>query len=107
MVDLNISERTMLDRDKLIAILTNELPILRAKINISQNDLSSIIGISRQTYCAIETKKREMSWNTFLSMILFFSVNEKTAPIINSIGAFPNELKAILNVDNRENKTIL
>lgn len=44
-----INELPELDKDKLIEILTDELPVLRAKIGISQGDISNIIGISRQT----------------------------------------------------------
>ena len=50
-----------------------ELPVLRAKARISQEDIASKIGISRQTYSSIETGKREMSWTTFLALIAFFS----------------------------------
>lgn len=85
----------------LIDILTEELPSLRAKIAVTQEDLCEIVGISRQTYSAIETKKRKMSWNVFLSLIMFFTHNDKTAPIIESIGAFPDELRDTLNVNNR------
>lgn len=85
----------------LIDILTEELPSLRAKIAVTQKDLCEIVGISRQTYSAIETKKRKMSWNVFLSLIMFFTHNDKTAPIIESIGAFPDELRDTLNINNR------
>ncbi len=88
-------------RAALIDILTEELPALRAKIGITQGDLCEIVGISRQTYSAVETKKRKMSWNVFLSLIMFFTNNEKTVPVIESIGAFPDELKETLNVNNR------
>lgn len=54
-----------IDKERLIDILTEELPVLRTKIGMSQEDLSEIIGISRQTYSSIETKKRKMSWNVF------------------------------------------
>ena len=36
------------EKDKYIDALTDELPILRAKADISQEDLAKIIGISRQ-----------------------------------------------------------
>lgn len=85
----------------LIDILTENLPVLRAKIAITQEDLCEIVGISRQTYSAIETKKRKMSWNVFLSLIMFFTHNDKTVPIIESIGAFPDELMESFNVNNR------
>ena len=42
-----------IDKEKLIDILTEELPVLRAKIGLSQDDVSGIVGISRQTYSAI------------------------------------------------------
>ena len=90
-----------LDKENLIATLTEELPSLRAKIGVSQEDLCSIVGISRQTYSSIETKKRKMSWNIYLSLIMFFIHNEKTSPIIETIGAFPEQLKDTLNINNR------
>ena len=85
----------------MIDILTEELPVLRAKIGLSQDDLSSIIGISRQTYSSIKTMKRRMSWNTYLSMILVFENDEKTRGLFETIGAFSEELKKVLNVDRR------
>lgn len=94
-----------LDKDKLIGLLTEELPVLRAKIGLSQEDLSNIIGISRQTYSTIETGKRKMSWNTFLSIILVFAFNEKTSTILEASGALSPELKEVLNVDRRKEGT--
>lgn len=44
-------------KEKLITILTEELPVLRAKLGLSQEALSEIIDISRQTYSVIEKKK--------------------------------------------------
>jgi DNA-binding XRE family transcriptional regulator len=90
-----------IDKEQLIDILTEELPVLRAKIGLSQDDLSDIIGISRQTYSSIETKKRKMSWNVFLSLILMFDNNEKTKGMLEATGAFPENLRNILNIDRR------
>ena len=58
-MDKNINDSDMLKiyKEKLIAILTEELPVLRAKLGLSQEALSEIIGISRQTYSGIEKKK--------------------------------------------------
>ena len=90
-----------LNKDKLIDILTEELPVLRAKLGISQDEISNIIGISRQTYSSIETKKRRMSWSTFMSLILLFGYNEKTTNIVEAIGAFPPSLRRTLSIDKR------
>lgn len=58
--------------------MTGSLSILRAAIGISQGELADYIGVSRQTYCALEQGKRTMSWGTFLSLFLFFISNEDT-----------------------------
>lgn len=89
------------EKKKYIDALADELPSLRAKVGVPQDDLSGIIGISRQTYSSIETKKRRMSWNTFLSLILMFENNEKTKGLLDAIGAFPTELRNVLNIDRR------
>lgn len=89
-------------KDKLVYNLTEELPILRAKIALSQEEISEIIGVSRQTYSAIERKRRKMSWNTFLSLILLFDNNDKTKEILKMTGIFSESLRNLLNVDNRD-----
>lgn len=89
------------ERESLIEILTEELPVLRAKIGISQNDLSKMIGVSRQTYSSIETKKWKMTWNMFLSLLFVFRYNDKTSEILERVGVFPESLKNMLNIDNR------
>jgi len=88
-------------KNELICKLTEELPVLRAKIALSQEEISEIIGVSRQTYSAIETRRRKMSWNTFLSLILLFDNNDKTKEMLKMVGAFPETLRNLLNVDNR------
>ena len=90
------------DREQLIKLLTEELPVLRAKIGLSQSELSNIIGVSRQTYSAIETKKRKMTWGTFISLVLFFEHNEKIRPLLISVGAFPESLEQMLNANKRD-----
>lgn len=95
-------EITEINKESLIDILTEELPVLRARLALSQDDLCNIIGISRQTYSAIETKKRKMTWNTFLSLILVFGFNEKTSVMLETCGAFPDELKNLLSTNNRK-----
>lgn len=101
MADEILKAEEVMDKEKLIEILTEELPLLRAKIGITQEELSDMVGISRPTYSAIETKKRRMSWNVYLSLLMVFTQNEKTAPMIDRIGAFPENLKNSLNISKR------
>lgn len=97
----NSVKNNLLNRETLIEIMTDNLPALRAKIGLSQDEISNLIGISRQTYCAIETHKRKMSWNTFMSLLFLFWYNEKTKVLVSAIGVFPEELQATLHRGNQ------
>ena len=80
------------EKDRFIATLTPNLPILRTQADVSQEELSNLIGISRQTYSAIERNIRKMSWNTYLSLILFYDHNQKTHTLMRHLSLFPTEL---------------
>lgn len=77
------------EKDTLIAALTPELAALRMKADISQGELANLIGVSRQTYGAIERGDRQMSWNTYLSLILFYDYNKRTSRMLHALGAAP------------------
>lgn len=85
------------EKDEFIAKLTPSLQTLRIQADISQEELANLIGISRQTYGAIERKIRRMSWNTYLSLILFFDHNQKTHKMLRMLSLFPRELIARFN----------
>lgn len=103
MSDSSKWELTKYQQARFIAALTGELAPLRAKVGISQGDLASVIGVSRQTYSAIECGKRKMSWNTYLSLILFYDYNKATHQMLRNVHAFPTEL--IKNFNNGEDIT--
>lgn len=90
-----------IDKDALMKSLAEELPVLRAKIGLSQEDLSNMVGVSRQTYSAIETKKRKMSWNMYLALILIFDMNERTHDLLKAMDLFPEKLQRLFNTDSR------
>lgn len=85
-------ELSQSQKNEYIEKLTTKLAALRAHADISQEDLANIIGTSRQTYYAIESRKRAMSWNTYLSLIFFYDAVEETSQMIRDIGAYPSQL---------------
>lgn len=87
---------------ELMEKLRCELPVLRARLGISQERAAEIIGISRQTYNAIETGKREMTWPIFLSMVAFFQNNKQTEQMLKQLDEFEEKMKSILNSENLE-----
>lgn len=82
----NISEA---EREKLITKLTDELFFLRTKLGLSQEELSEVLGVSRQTYSTIETKRRMMSWGMYLSLVLIFDNSAQTHSIVRESGIYP------------------
>ena len=91
---------TASEKERLIAALTPELATLRTKAEISQEELAELIGVSRQTYGALERGARKMSWNTFLSLVLFYDCNQKTHQMLRSIKAIPQEMMKKFNAGN-------
>lgn len=67
-----------------IVQLTNELPVLRARLELSQQEIANRIGISRQTYNAIECQRRPMTWNTCVSLITLFAGHSQTKKMLRS-----------------------
>jgi transcriptional regulator, pvuIIC len=89
-------ENSIYLRNMIVELLRKELPVLRAKARISQEDIAEKIGISRQTYSSIETGKREMSWTTFLALIAYFQNNESTKKMIGEINGLPEGIEMIM-----------
>ena len=90
-----ISEKWQINKDYKnisIAILQDNLSALRAKAGINQEELANIIGISRQTYYAYETKKQTMNWNTFMATIFFFHKINSTSTMLNELKVYPIDL---------------
>lgn len=85
------------ERNKYIDALKENLAVLRVKAGISQADLCSIIGVSRQTYSAIETGRKRMMWPTYLALIFFFDSIGETRKMLRSSSAYPQDLLLRLN----------
>lgn len=79
-------------RSHLMETLTYELPVLRARLGISQQELARRVGISRQTYNNIETGKKKINWLTFNALIAVFESNDETNAMLEKIDGFKNEL---------------
>lgn len=82
-------------RDELIMTLTAELPVLRARLGFSQEVMASAIGISRQTYSAIETKTKKMSWTIFMALITVLDLNEATSVMLDQIPDFIHTIRQL------------
>ena len=82
--------------------LAENLSMLRAKAGVTQGDVADRIGIARQTYSAIECGRNKMSWNTFMSLILFFKENAQTKEVIKILRIYTDELENYIRVENQK-----
>lgn len=89
-------------KNRLKEALRNDLPVLRARVGLSQEAIADKIGISRQTYSSIETGKREMAWTTFLALVAFFQNNEQTLPMLKQIEGLLEGVEKILHDQSEE-----
>lgn len=98
------SEYTDKIRHNLIELLRSELPVLRTKAKVSQEEIASKIGVSRQTFSSIETGKREMSWTVFLALIAFFQNNDSTRQMLDNLEGLSDGLEKQLSSDFNKNE---
>lgn len=84
--------------------MAEQLTMIRAKLDFTQTELTEVVIISRYMLIAIEKKKRKMTWNTFLSLLLVFSKNEGTYKLLETIGVYNDELNDFLNLKNISRK---
>lgn len=84
------------NRDELVKMMAQNLSVLRAKLNLSQEDLADVLGITRQTISAIENGQRNMSWAVFLSLVLIFLKNRETKRLMVLLGIYTKELNSLI-----------
>lgn len=86
-----------INKEKLISNMTDNLPMLRRCLDLTQEELADKIGVSRSTIISIENKKREMTWNTFLSLMLLFTKNEGTNKLLNVLEIYTDEFHSFIS----------
>lgn len=80
-----------------ISRLVNNLPVLRAKLKLTQKELADIIGVSNYSISGMENGQRKMTWNTFMSLLPVFMSNEESAELLRVFGIYTDELEDFLH----------
>lgn len=91
-VEREVVEVLELDREVLIKNLTDNLPMLRTRLGLTQEALAERVGLSRSTVILIENRKREMTWNTFMALVFIFTKHEETNKLLNVLEIYTDEL---------------
>lgn len=85
-------------KKKYTELMAENLPMLRMKLGINQDELAELIGSSRQMLSLIERGVRPMMWDTFMSMIYVFRINSSTSKLLEFLGLYTEELEDFLNI---------
>ena len=89
-------------RNALINNMAENLPVLRKKLGMTQDELAGMVGVSRSTLASIEGKKRNMTWNMFLSFLLVFTKNRETDKLLSAMEIYTDEFNEFIK--NAERK---
>ena len=89
-------------KEKYTKLLSENLAMLRAKAGITQEKLSNLLGISRQTYSAMESQGKAISWNTYLSLIFIYDNIPETRAVMHKLDIISSDL--ISNLSRSDTK---
>ncbi len=74
-------------------LMADNLPTLRAKLKMTQEDLAQLLNISRHTIIGIENKSRIMPWTTYLALVFLMERFEETKMLIHVLNLYPKEFE--------------
>jgi len=86
-------------RQELCQKMAANLTTLRAKASMTQDELADRLGMSRQTISAIENEKREMTWNTFSVLAMFFEKNAEVRKLMDVMGIMNDDVEKMFSLD--------
>lgn len=74
------------ERQKYVTAMIDNLPLLRAKLGLSQEELGKQIGISRQQVANFENRKRTLTWTSYLALVSVFSKDPQVKQMMVQMG---------------------
>lgn len=76
--------------------MATQLPVLRKAMGASQTRFAELTGLTRSTVVRMERNKN-MSWNTFLSVLMILSKHEETVTLLHAYHLYSDELEEYLS----------
>ena len=89
-------------KEDIVQKMADNLPTLRKKAGLTQTQLADMLGVSKYTVLSIEKKQRNMTWSTFLSLILIFSKNKDTNKMLTLFGIYTDEFNDFIKRREKE-----
>ena len=86
-------KKNRLDRAWLMDEMARDMAPLRMLLGLTADEMGNIIGVSESTYKSMESGKREISWDQYMALLFIFRYNDRTAPVTDTLGLYPDPLK--------------
>ena len=83
------------------SLMADNLPTLRAKLKMTQEELAQLLNVSRHTIIGIENKSRTMPWTTYLALVFLMERFEETKMLIRVLNLYPQEFEESLRSSYR------
>ena len=74
------------------------LPVMRKTLKMKQVDVCERTGVSRSVLSGVESGKRTLSWDTFLTLVPLFWTNEQTRKLFYAFDMDMDGLQEYLTV---------
>ncbi len=71
-----------------ISRMIKNLPVLRASIGFTQEQLGAKLGVRRQTIVAIENEKKPLTWSMYLAMVCIFERYKESNDLMEKLDLF-------------------
>ena len=82
-----------LNKKWLMEEMARDLVPLRTLLGLTTEEMENILGISASIYKSFESGKRPISWDMYMALLFVFHYNERTAPVVDTLGLYPDPLK--------------
>ena len=82
-----------LNREWLMDEMSRDMASLRLLLGITADDMGNLLGVSGNTYKNLESGKKEISWDQYMALLFVFRYNDRTSPVTDTLGLFPEPLK--------------
>lgn len=70
-------ETSEFDKKKVLESFSKKIPYIRRELHLSQTELGEKLGMSRQSVSSIERGVVQLTWDTFLALLVIIMVNDE------------------------------
>lgn len=94
-----LEELNKLDRKLVVGRMAAELPKIRETLGLSVDQVADKVGMDRDQLYAVETRRRDLTWSEYLSLLFLFWRDDIGQEIVEAKGLFPGELREAFSID--------